>query len=298
MAFWKGLQTQVAHHDIVDMSDIRKRWEQTIQLDTPGEPTWTLSRAMREACAGTWTGWNRFYIDDALFADGCRTRMLTSTQLAVTIHKEIDVLEFIEFSGQIPSKASIQFDAGCHVPLAHWGGGRFGLESQFPMARDLDYHSVMVLFFEFVKPIELVQGKFTQPIGLQWMSVRSLDSLQIIPVYAGHAKDNEDTAFLCTQDGCVRALNKIDTLRWIAQKHEYEFHAMMDNYAMVWQRRWRKRHMAREVYAHTNLPRDMCWIVGAYASGGANKSRDLSDDQCASPLEEAAAADASMTEAC
>jgi hypothetical protein len=36
----------------------------------------------------------------------------------------------------------------------------------------------------------------------------------------------------------------------------------------VWQRRWRKRHMARQVYENTNLPRDMCWIVGAYASGG------------------------------
>jgi hypothetical protein len=288
MSFWKGLQIQTEHLPIVDVSGARERWIDKYVSNMPTVPTWMLHVAWPDFHSGPVKFPIRWYNTNALPVDGCHTQLISSHKITISINaKHSDQFEFIEFTKQIPIHASAQFHHGFHIPLAHWGDGRFGLQSKFPLPRRLFGVNDLFLHFEFAEPYAQTDGRMADPIGLQMTSLDTQDArchtnLIVIPVYAGHDKDHENTAFLCISDGVIQARGKIDTLQWILSQHMKLHSHIIDKYAIVWQRRYRKRCMAREVYAHTNLPRDMCWIAGAYASGGHVEPSALDNDHDAS----------------
>jgi hypothetical protein len=271
MAFWKGLQTKTAHAPVVNKSDLQARWVQQFGTPAPDEFTWSLHHTLEpDAYLHT----TRFYSENATAEDGCDAFLVSSHHLMITIDSRcMDEFEFVEFTVQIPTHAYVQFDTGPHVPLTHHGDGRFGLMTRFSIPRYPAASIYCILHFDFAVPCAHTNGRFASPIGMQWtmLGVKAgYDDRQIriIPIYTGHDRDNESTAFMCVSRNQIQTRNKIDTLKWIASNHMKTHSHIIDKYAMVLQRRWRKRHMARQVYENTNLPRDMCWIVGAYASGG------------------------------
>jgi hypothetical protein len=285
MAFWKGLQTQIAHLPVVNVSDLQKRWVMKYGHPAPDVPAWRLYDMLNSE---SYKKSIRFYSKSATDGDGCHAFLGSPHHLMITIdHWGVDAFEFVEFVVHIPTCAYVQFDNGLLVPLTHWGDGRFGLETQFSLPRYRAASSVCVLHFEFAEPCAHMNGQLTDPMGMQW-TVLGVDAayddskFRIIPVYTGQDRDNENTAFLCVSNDQIQTRNKIDTLRWIASQHMDTHSHMIDKYATVWQRCWRKRYMAREVYDHTDLPRDMCWIVGAYACGGHVEPSACNNDHDAS----------------
>jgi hypothetical protein len=276
MVFWKGLQTPTAHLPVTNVSDARERWVEKYGLAATHTAAWILHKALHDPPLQFVAHHMRYYIQDAMPLDGCQTRMVSFHRLAVVIGPDIDELEFVEFSQQIPIRATAHFPARPRIPLVHWGGRRFGLESRFSLPRHLSHlDDDLILYFDFAEPIAQVNGAFAHSIGVQGTTHQTRlllcgpqPTTTVIPVYAGHAKDNEDTAFLTSCHDFIHVRDKISTLKWIARLHTHLHVRIIDKVAIAWQRRWRKWYAARETYENTKLPSDLCWIEGDYASGG------------------------------
>jgi hypothetical protein len=262
MAFWKGLQMQTEHLPFEDLSHTRQSSFTTYGRNLPGVPSWMLSNPRQ--CAVRW------YHRNAMTEPGYSARWVSPHHMDVRISTRfVDQFNSIDFQTHIPVKVHAQLQGPSNIPLVHWGNGRFGLASKFPLQITSVPH--LVLHVEFDQSHRhAVDTTFTDPIGLH-MTTHSLDAnsrhVMVIPVHAGHAHDHDDNAFLCMFQKEIRLCNKIDAIKWIAQTQTLSCTHVLDKHAIVWQRRYRKRSMARAVYDHTNLPRDMCKMIGAYASG-------------------------------